>query len=285
MLICISVLISFWVVAKGEEPPASAKTECALTVWQIDSFEGGKGSRADYLRDLGKEFALQTPCYINVYALSSDAARMNLNSGNIPDIISFGAGMYGIENIISNYSVWARGGYCLLTLDGDFSDIDAKNTVINKGRDNLSSVAALFLSLEGARTEIPTNAYLKLLSGEYKYLLGTQRDIYRLKTRKAAFKVKGITEFNDLYQSIAITSACKEKDVTKEYINFLLSKSEEVQKIGMFSDKTVYDDEMKELAENSFDCKLVAPISQEVKGEIEKYVQGRDINMLKTLFN
>ena len=58
-----------------------------LNVWQIDSFEGGKGSRADYLQKIGANFSKKEKCYVNVTSISAESARVNLANGVTPDII------------------------------------------------------------------------------------------------------------------------------------------------------------------------------------------------------
>ena len=89
---CLCLLIAFFCMAftSGEEK-VSGNERIMLKIWQIDSFEGGKGSRADYLQSVGNDFTKNGGAYISVTALSSEAARLNLSEGNIPDIISYGA--------------------------------------------------------------------------------------------------------------------------------------------------------------------------------------------------
>lgn len=263
-----------------------------LNVWQIDSFEGGKGSRAEYLKNIGAEFTKTSSCYIKVTALTASAARENLNRGIVPDLISYGAGMYGIENFIVGekpYYCWANGGYCFLTIDegADFSDISNENTVVNAGTDNLSGAAALLCGVNGAAAEKPTGAYVKLLNGKYKYLLGTQRDIFRLKTRGAAFKIKPVTEFNDLYQNISITSKnTKSQAQAQKFIEFLLSNSADVKKVGLMAEGlNLYDDEMRAMEQLSYECRIVSPVSKQTKSEIDRAVANGDIKMLKNFLN
>lgn len=281
--LCGCLLLSFSIMTFATKNEKVRLDKSILEIWQVDSFEGGKGSRADYLEQVGKEFAADM-CYVNVSALSAEGARLNIQKGNFPDIISYGAGMYGIERYISGYTTWCRGSYCLLTISGDFSDIDIDNTIINKGKDNLISIASLFLGLQGAVEESPTGAYTKLLNGKYKYLLGTQRDIYRLKTRQAVFKVKGINEFNDLYQNVSIINASSKKELSQNFINFLLSKNKNLIKLGLFYDGgTNYDDEMKEIQSLKYKYKLSSPVSEEIKDKLLNCIKNKDINMIKTM--
>ena len=263
-----------------------------LNIWQIDSFEGGKGSRAEYLKNIGTQFTKNSSCYVKVTALTATAARENLQEGKLPDLISYGAGMYGIENYIVGqkpYFCWCNGGYCFLTVDenADFKDISAQNTVINQGTDNLSVAAALLCGVNGADTEKSTGAYVKLINGKYKYLLGTQRDIFRLKTRGVAFKIKPVTEFNDLYQNISITAKnSKLQAQAQKFIDFLLFKSEDVKKVGlMYGGIDLYDDEMHAMENLSYELKLVSPLNKQTKNEIESAVANCDIKMLKNFLN
>ncbi|HIR29532.1 MAG TPA: hypothetical protein IAC90_02630 [Candidatus Coproplasma stercorigallinarum] len=270
--------------ADGEEDDALQ----VLTLWQIDSFEGGRGSRAEYLRSLAQDFAKSANVYIEVTALSSDAARTNISAGVVPDIISYGAGFYGIESLVSEGygKAWCRGAYCLIALSGtDFSAVSTANTVINAGKDNLVSVAALFSGLQGANYAAPTSAYVSLISGEYEFLLGTQRDVIRLQTRGESFEVKPLTEFNDLYQYISVLTRDGEKAaVAEEYINYVLSHGESLTRIGMLCDgETLYSDEMHALEGVDFSYTIPAVASSGAVDEIKKAARSGDINLLKSL--
>ena len=278
---CVAAFVNY---ADGEEDDALQ----VLTLWQIDSFEGGRGSRAEYLRSLAQDFAKAANVYIEVTALSSDAARTNISAGVVPDIISYGAGFYGIESLVlEGYGkAWCRGAYCLIALSGtDFSSVSTANTVINEGKDNLVSAAALFSGLQGANYAAPTSAYVSLISGEYDFLLGTQRDVIRLQTRGESFEVKPLTEFNDLYQYISVLTRDGEKAaVAEEYINYVLSHGESLTRIGMLCDcETLYSDEMHALEGVDFSYTIPAVASSGAVAEIKKAARSGDINLLKSL--
>ena len=200
--------------------------------------------------------------------------------------MSYGAGMYGIESYVNDYYVWCRGSYCLLTLESncDFSDVNAENTVINRGKDNFTDITALFCGIQNASFESATSAYVKLINGEYKYLLGTQRDIFRLRTRNVAFYIKPVTVFNDLYQNISKTKQCRNNVCAQKYIDYVLSKSGELKNIGMFGDGArLYEDEMSACENINYEYKIVYPINEDTKASLEKCVALGDINMLKEL--
>lgn len=285
-VLCIVFLITFVCFAvSGKSGGAVEEERTVLRIWQVDGFEGGKGSRADYLQQIGNEFSRENNCYITVTSLSSEAVRLNLQHSNVPDIISYPAGICGLESFINGYRTWCHGGYCLLTLNGDFMDVNTSNTILNSGKENFTKVCALFCGLKGCAEDKPTGAYVKLINNEYKYLLGTQRDIFRLKTRGVAFAVKPITEYNDLYQNISVITSSVVKVQAQKYINFLLSKSGEVTKLGMVTEKTVYDDEMKTMTNLNYQVKLVSAISEDKRKRIENYIESGDINILKSLLN
>lgn len=278
---CVAAFVNY---ADGEEDDSLQ----VLTLWQIDSFEGGRGSRAEYLRSLAQDYAKTANVYIEVTALSSDAARTNISAGVVPDIISYGAGFYGVESLVlEGYGkVWCRGAYCLIALSGtDFSSVSTANTVINEGKDNLVSVAALFSGLRGADYAAPTSAYVSLISGEYDFLLGTQRDVIRLQTRGESFEVKPLPEFNDLYQYISVLTRDGEKAVVaEEYINYVLSHGESLTRIGMLCDGvTLYSDEMHALEGVDFSYTIPAVASSGAVDEIKKGARSGDINLLKSL--
>lgn len=285
LLLCIAVIIAFLCTAFVKKTDGAAQEKSFIKIWQIDSFEGGKGSRADYLKKAGNSFTSVTGCYVSVVCLSAEAARVNLAEGNLPDLISYGAGTYGIENYIDGYSVWCHGGYCFITLDenSDFSDINSDNTIVNEGRDNLAGAAALMCGLQSAVREKSTGAYVKLINGNYKYLLGTQRDIYRLKTRGVSFSVKPVTQFNDLYQNISCIADGENAAYARRFTEYLLSVSEKVTAVGMLSDKAVYDDEMKAMSGQNYEYKLVTPVSEKTSVQLKDIISRNDINMLKNL--
>ncbi|MDE6597280.1 MAG: hypothetical protein K2K60_01405 [Clostridia bacterium] len=286
-LVCLVVCICVPCVAKKNKGGAAASADkTVLTIWQIDSFEGGKGSRAGFLQKCGDEFSQSGGCYVSVVSISAEAARLNLAKGTVPDLISYGAGTYGLESFITDYTVWCYGGYCILTLDAnsDFSDISNDNTVVNEGKDNLSSAAALACGVSGAKYGKTTGAYVTLINGGCKYLLGTQRDIYRLKTRGVSFAVKPVTQFNDLYQCISVVSKSANAERANSFIKFLSGKGAEINSLGMLSSaKNLYDDEMRIMEGVNYDSKLTSPVSENTLNSIKKAISDGDINMLKNL--
>ena len=291
IIVLLIILVPLLAVLQSRSAVAGeSEATISLSVWQIDGFEGGRGSRSQYLQSTGNACFKKQKIYVTVTSLSADAARANLETGTIPDIISYPAGFYGIENYVNSktfmFKSWCRGGYCFLSLDesADYTDISAENTVVNAGKDNLSEVAAVLCGVGGAQSEEPTNAYLRLLNGKYKYLLGTQRDIFRLKTRNVSFSVKPVTVFNDLYQNISIlTKDNKRYELCNKYIDYLL-KNCKVDSLGLFyGGSNVAVDELKPMAEVEFENILNYPCGKEYIGELKQAAKICDANKIKNL--
>ncbi len=262
-----------------------------LTVWQIDGFEGGKGSRAQYLKDKGEECFENRDIYINVISLTQEAAADNIRAGRFPDMISYSPTFNAHLGYINNRDFmcknWCFGSYCLLTLDenADFNDVNAKNTVINAGTGNLSNVAAAMCGIAKAAQNEPTQAYLNLLNGKYKYLFGTQRDIFRLNMRGASYCVKQVVDFNDLYQNISIMTKDEERYIScREYVNFLTDNNEDIDKLGLMSANSVGNNELIAcLNVKKFDYELKLPCGDDYLNELKSAAANNDLNKIKNL--
>lgn len=235
---------------------APAEYKGILTLWNIDTFEGGVGSRKQFLLSVSREFEKKnTGVLVMALDHTAESAEQAFSDGNVPDLISFGAGV-NVKNLRSLnvnafvagggyngnvYAVpWCRGGYCLIE-NPEF--IDNKNSepplLVSQGEYTNPLVAYALSGKEKTEAEImsPMNAYVKFVSGKSRYMLGTQRDINRLITRGMDFTTVPLSGYNDLYQYVAVTSASDEKAaISAEFIKYLIS--DEVQKkltkIGMY---------------------------------------------------
>ena len=294
LLIVIALLIiAVPVMATVINVKAAEKEEDmqVLNLWQIDGFEGGKGSRAQYLKDKSIKLFKNKNVYLNVVSLSSEAAKENLALGEVPDMIScaptFNAHLPHINERDFSYKTWCFGSYFILALgeNVDFSDVDSNNTVVNTGKENLSDIAAITCGLGGATMKEPTNAYLQLLSGKFKYLLGTQRDIYRLKTRGESYSAKQVTQFNDLYQNISIlTRDLKRYETCRQFVEYIVSNNSDTYKIGLFSQNSnSSDNELGISIENNCELKLKSPCGEEFMSALRDAARNNDANKIKSL--
>ena len=254
-ILCALSLI-FAVPALTAESTDSPSRAGIVRLWNIDTFEGGKGSRTAFLNRVSAAYEKKhESVYIMVSSYTAEGAVAALKEGNFPDMISFGIGFSeaaekcrkinsrsfagGLVGKECRAMPWCRGGYALFSLENGFDAADAANTVVSSGGNNLPLVAAALYPFEGIpAVEDSTSAYVRFLSGKYKYLLGTQRDICRFASRGVNVYCRPVNEFSDLYQYIGVLTDDEAlKGICEDYIDALLS--EETQKklteIGMLS--------------------------------------------------
>lgn len=245
-LILCAVVMATVFFPKGK--PEETSVPRVVRVWHIDTFEGGKGSRASFLKDAARKVEKEDKSvYYLVSTYTAEGASAAAAEGNYPDLLSFGIGFSDFTERFLPLSYrfaggetdggflaypWCAGRYSLFSLDDNFEDGGA--VAVSSHGSNLSELAAYLNGIEGERVE-STAAYVDFLNKKYRYLLGTQRDECRFQTRGVSVYRKDLTEFCDLYQYIACLSAEKHADCLK-FLRILLS--EEVQNglssIGMF---------------------------------------------------
>lgn len=220
-----------------------------VRVWNVDTFEGGKGSRTAFLKSVARRVEEKTDgVYFLVLSVAPEGAKQSFAEGDFPDMISFGIGIseFAERALPLPYSFkggelgggtlaypWCAGGYYLFSLNENFGE--EGSTAISCGGSNLPQVAAAIGDIAGE--ELPSlTAYAGFLEGKYRYLLGTQRDICRFRARDVAVYSKSLGGYCDLYQYISVLSAEK-KGECLAFLGELLS--EETQKnlssIGMLS--------------------------------------------------
>lgn len=246
LLIAAILLTTIFFPSQGEKGDAQPRR--VVRVWNVDTFEGGKGSRTAFL----KNAALQAEknnrnAYYLVTSYTAEGAKYALSEGDFPDILSFGIGLSDFAELCLPLSVsfaggkteggslaypWCRGGYALFSLTDDFGEDGP--TVISCGGSNLTAVAAAYAGVHGEERE-SVAAYTGFLNGKYRYLLGTQRDLCRFHSRNVTVYYRPLPQYCDLYQYISILSGEKRADCD-EFLNVLFS--EEVQQklsdIGMY---------------------------------------------------
>ena len=229
-------------VGKGDE------VKKVIRVWNVDTFEGGKGSRTSFLkRAAAKVEKRQKDVYLLITSYTEEGVNRAFESGQSPDILSFGIGVsaYLESSLPLPYSFaggetesgcyaypWCRGQYYLFSLTDNFEE--EGTTAISAGGENLVEVAAALESLSGERID-SLSAYVAFLNGKYRYLLGTQRDVCRFASRGVNVYQKPLNEFCDLYQYVSVLSPAK-RDYCFAFVEELLSDSmqKELDSIGMY---------------------------------------------------
>ena len=248
-LLCLLYVVFYVFDAAGrEEEPTKAIVE----LWHIDSFEGGKGSRAAFLKRTARKYEkAKDGVYIMVCSYTAEGAQQAIREGKCPDLLSFSCGLDGAAELCRRLPYafsggelesgcfaypWACGKYFLFSLDGDFSFVAADNLILSQGGGLVSCAAAA----EGIFCEnfaASTSAYVRFLNGDYQYLLGTQRDVCRFEARGTAVQRKEISAYNDLYQYISLTTDEESLEpACREFIDLLLSEETqgELSSIGMY---------------------------------------------------
>lgn len=239
-LLLLAAAVIVFVPQKSKE--AEART--VVRVWNIDTFEGGKGSRTAFLKSVARE--LQGEAYYLVTSYTLEGALSAFAEGEAPDVLSFGVGLseFAERLLPLLYSFaggelggktlaypWCMGGYYLFSLT-DFEG-DGR-TALSVGGENLPAVAARFEGITGEEAE-SVAAYTGFLSGKYRYLLGTQRDVCRFQARGVSVQARPLAKYCDLYQYIGILSSEK-RDASLAFVEALLSPEVQgrLSQIGMF---------------------------------------------------
>ena len=243
-----------WAFPPGKDA-AAGEGGVVLRLWHIDSFEGGKGSRAAFLSRAASAFEKgREDVYVMVRTLTVQGAAQALRAGDGPDLISFSCGLDGVAEhclrLQRNFGggeigggtyayPWCAGQYYLFSFKDDFSAVSAETLVISEGGNNLAAAAAALSGIAGdAAIEDSTAAYVHFLAGKYRYMLGTQRDVCRFQTRGASVFCRPLTAYCDLYQYIAVTADGKEKESeSRAFVDFLLGEEvqEKLFEIGMYA--------------------------------------------------
>lgn len=75
-------------------------TPVILTLWHVESFEGGIGSRADWLRRRATEFEKNNQgVFVDVVKLTAEQLSQKLSEGQYFDLVSFG---FGVGELVAN---------------------------------------------------------------------------------------------------------------------------------------------------------------------------------------
>ena len=240
-----------------EKPNLSAPEgyKCILNLWNIDVFEGGRGSRKQFLLDASIEFEKQNPgVLVLATSRTEEGYYGSIKKNEKPDILSFGTGIevFNSSEIIDcafnggkigekTYAVpWCRGGYVLISNGKNKFDGKCKELLVSKSDYTLPLLA---FSMQGYTAENivvkkPMDAYVDFVSGKYPFMLGTQRDVVRLNTRGISAEIIALSEYNDLYQYLSVVSEDEMKrEYAQKFVKFILSESvqEKLNKISMLS--------------------------------------------------
>ncbi len=267
-LIIVAIILTFTIgITKIKEKKPLIGQENSyigiINLWHIDSFEGGLGSRKQFLLDTAVEFEKSyNGIYVNVTNHTVDSVENCFRDGVYPDMISYGIGVE-IKNVVEldlNFDFnggklnnktfalpWCSGGYALITkqnLNIDKNNFDS--ITVSKSNFNNPKLALYLEEIvcDNIIEKKPLDAYVDFVSGKADYFLGSQRDIIRLSGRGVAVKIRPLKNYNDYYQYISVLSKDEEiQRYSNEFIKLLLSEKIQLKlpKIGMLS--VFYDTE------------------------------------------
>ncbi len=261
-IIAFSLLLALVLALVFYPSQTAEQTEkVVVRVWNVDTFEGGKGSRANFLKSVAKSLEKQKKVYYLIENYTAEGAKNAISKGNLPDMLSFGVGLDdGLEYALSlsqssaggevggktRATAWYRGGYALFSLSGFEKE---GKTVISRGGNNLPEVAAALSQIKGEEHS-SLEAYVAFLSGEYDYLLGTQRDYCRFTARGTQVNVKPLSKFCDLYGYMSIFSTEKWVECNALLTALLSNETQSrLSEIGMYPVEWGLDEISREKAE------------------------------------
>ena len=231
----------FFPVEQREE----AARETVVRIWNVDTFEGGKESRTAFLR---RAAALaeqkQKGVLYNVTSYTEEGVREAFARGETPDILSFGIGMGDVFSLLADTKgtepvPWCCGAYYLFSLTDDLPERGAPDgsVALSAGGANFPEASAYFAGIEGEKVQ-SLSAYLGFLSGEYDFLLGTQRDVCRFQSRGVTVYSRLLPAYCDLMQYVAVLRT--EHSACSGFVGTLLSEEvqAELYTIGMYPAKS-----------------------------------------------
>ena len=258
-----------------KETKAETKQDVFLEIWNIDTFEGGTKSRHSFLQSNALKFQKANDnVLIVVRSLSKEQAKIQLENGVTPDLVSFGIGAGNLFSAISEdvsfFNVrndlksdkavaWCMGGYVLCSYEdlSLLSEEEIKNKTLGYSAENNTSLLALesFSSKFALYDESLSqyDAYTAFLEKKFDVLLGSQRDFARFQNRLNLGSLSScyftfLTGYSDLVQYFAITTTEENKEeCLNEFIAYILSDDVQssLSNIGMFSvtNLSIYDGE------------------------------------------
>ena len=107
--------------------PTPQKT--VLTIWNVDTFEGGKGSRTTFLNTVAKELEKDGKSIYMVFSKTLEGLDSAFQKGEMPDMLSFGL---GVDVSMKNQAYcWCMGKYALFSKVGQSVEANSSNTVMS----------------------------------------------------------------------------------------------------------------------------------------------------------
>lgn len=226
-----------------------------ITLWQIDCFEGGTGSRATWLKEQSYAFEKRhNGVYIAVETVSPERAEILLKTKK-PDIISFSSPIKigdtqqislnepffrtDLQSVVFDDAVpWCFGAYFLFEGEEEKSKDKIAYTEKN-GYYPLRVTEEFDLNKQTQEFSKQYEAFNAYANKKISSLIGTQRDLYRLKNLKENRQGNiSVASYSDLVQYFSVFKQNNEKktEMINKYISFILSADVQnnIGKLGLF---------------------------------------------------
>lgn len=279
-LVCITLIVISPFLLPDKDKDTS-QSSVILSVWHVDSFEGGKGSRYSFLRKNAEQFCKKYKgVFIVVSNFTPNSINQSLSLGKLPDVISYGNCFLSLENKAKSLSADVKDGgtiadkrYAVSYLRGGYFVIKrgdgGKEIVLSKGEYLTPEIACLFSSERSSNYLIktPTEAYQYMLRNKNSTLIGTQRDIYRLINGNVEFSAQPIKEYSDVFQYLSLTSQKSQNEFyAKLFIDYMITPKvqQSVNSLGMLSvnqGETLSDNEYLSALESAYPNYTFSPFS------------------------
>lgn len=282
-------------------------TKVVLTIHHIETFEGGTASREKYLMQQTVAFnKMFSNCFIVIKTLSPDQLALNIRNNNLPDLYSFGVGCGDMVrgflcNIKNSLSVrndllengkangellaypYILSGYVLISHDNLTETDETLSALCASNGNNLGISVANNYNFAEVLTqnnitlkqtdileaENSYDAYKNFLEKKSKTLLGTARDLARIKNRESlgtidACKYNFLGSYTDLVQYISVVDSGKSAKMlyAKKFAEFLTTSpaQKSLSNFGLFSTtQNIYKDDYMRSFESALSGKLSTP--------------------------
>ena len=230
-----------------------------LELWHIESFEGGGANRQNYLNQLSLSYQKENPTTIVMVKLISADQLNDALQLKVPHLISFSEqvaltvlphlkALNCEYNVNDNYlqSAMYNGkllavpfiasGYCY------FTKINSNNPVVYTANNSLHNATSLLDNqpINNGQQLNSYQCYTKFVNSNNVKLLGTARDLFRIKNLEKlgrfAVNYESVSTFTDLIQYIGIT--CNNKNALN-FISYMLTDNNQLNlsKLSLFSVK------------------------------------------------
>ena len=255
MIGLIFITIPFIKSAKSPFEDSKESYKGIVEIWQIDTFEGWVGSRTSFLRNVASSFTKSHPSVLFLVSSHTvNSAKNLIEKGKLPDVISYGGNCIDLQGKIINlkgYSlrdggVLDKNRYMLAWCKGGYFEIkhktqnDIKRVIVSEGEYNSGMVAKAFSNYSkfSGESYLPSEAFNEFLLDKSSLLIGTQRDVIRLKNREIQVDITPILNYCDLYQYLSVVDKGDIKNqYSLQFVSYLLSEKIQstLTKIGMTS--------------------------------------------------